>query len=246
MPGENSPFTVVESAYGRFVINRHALHQADALIKTGRTHMESDLQQILAIVRSLPKDAIAIDAGANIGVVAVPMAQALKSGGGGVIAYEPQRMLFYALCGTAALNDLRNLYAYNQAVGAKNDWITVPDLDYGAAQDFGQLSLVGGDPSAPGDRVPVATIDGLELPRLDFLKIDVEGMELDVLKGGEQTLRAHQPWCWIEYWKVGIEPIKAAFAGLRYRFFKMNELDLLCAPAERLAASKLAIAAPEA
>jgi FkbM family methyltransferase len=238
-------FTVVDSVYGRFVVNRHAVAQADALVRTGRTHFEPELQKILAIARTLERGAIAVEAGANIGLVAVPLAQALKDRGT-VLAFEVQRMLHYALCGTAALNELDNLYTYNQALGAEPGWVTVPRPDYGVVQDFGMLSLVGVDADAPGDQVPVATIDGLALPRLDLLKIDVEGMELDVLKGGAGTLRAHQPWCWIEYWKVGIEPIKAAFAGLPYRFFQASGLDLLCAPVARLAASNLAIAAPEA
>lgn len=246
MPRDINNFTVIESVYGRFVVNRHSAYQADALIKTGRTHIEPELKHILAIARTLPKDAVVVDAGANIGLVAVPLALTLQGSGGTVLAYEPQRMLYYALCGTAALNDLDNLFAYNQAVGASTGWITVPAQDYGAAKDFGMVSLAEGNPDAAGDHVPVATIDGLTLPRLDFLKIDVEGMELDVLKGGDATIRAHQPWCWIKYWKVGTEPIKAAFAGLSYRFYRMNDLDLLCAPASRLAGAGLQIAAPEA
>lgn len=245
MTGEVNNFTVLESVYGRFVVNRHAVAQADALVKTGRTHFEPELQKILAIVRTLPREAIAVDAGANIGMVAVPLAHTLHGSGGTVLAFEAQRMLAYAMCGTAALNDLDNLHVYQQALGAETGWVNVPRPNYGVAQDFGLLSLVGSDPEAPGEHVRTTTIDALDLPRLDFLKIDVEGMELDVLKGGDSAIRAHQPWCWIEYWKVGMEPIKAAFAGLPYRFFRMNELDLLCAPAGRLEESKLKISAPE-
>ena len=238
-------FTVVDSIHGRFVINRHAVIQADALVNTGRTHMEEELTKILAIARSLPQDAIAIDAGANIGVVAVPLARAMKPKTGVVLAFEAQRMLHYAMCGTAVLNELDNLHAYNQAVGAAPGWITVPRPDYGLAQDFGMLSLTDSGPDTPGDQVSLISIDSLELPRLDFLKIDVEGMEPDVLRGGARTIHAHQPWCWIESWKVGMETIKAAFAGLSYRYFKISDLDVLCAPAARLSASKFEITAPE-
>jgi FkbM family methyltransferase len=244
MAADAGNFTVVDSVYGRFVINRHAVAQADALINTGRTHFEEEVQKLIAIARTLPKDAFVLDAGANIGLVAVPLAQALR-GSATVLAFEVQRMLYYSLCGTAALNELDNLYLFNQAVGAEPGWVTVPRPDYGVKQDFGLLSLVGNDPDAPGDQLQVATIDSLALPRLDLLKIDVEGMELDVLRGGAETIRAHLPWCWVECWKVGIEPIKAQFAGLPYRFFKISGLDLLCAPVARLAASNLAIAAPE-
>lgn len=246
MPRAVNNFTVVESDYGSFVVNRHAAIQADALIKTGRTHMEPELRNILGMAGTLPKGAIAIDAGANIGIVAIPLAQVLRDiGGGTVLAFEAQRMMFYALCGGAALNDLQNLKAFNQAVGAKQGRIRVPEVDYGRYQDFGALSLRGIDPAAAGEEIDVIAIDQLGLPRLDFLKIDVEGMEIDVLQGAAQTIRAHLPWCWIEVWKVGIEPIKSALAGLPYQFFQMDELNVLCAPSGRRAASNVAISAPE-
>jgi FkbM family methyltransferase len=238
-------FTVVDSVYGRFLINRHAVGQADALIRTGRTHFEEEVQKILAIARTLPANAIAVDAGANIGMVAMPLAQVMKASGGTVLAFEVQRMLHYALCGTAALNELHNLFVYHQAVGAEPGWLTVPRPDYGVAQDFGLLSLVGVPADAAGDQVSVIRIDDLGLPSLDFLKIDVEGMEIDVLRGAAATVKAHLPWCWIESWKAGVEPIKATFGGLPYRFYQISSLDLLCVPGPRLEASKLAIAATE-
>jgi hypothetical protein len=77
------------------------------------------------------------------------------------------------------------------------------------------------------------------LPRLDFLKIDVEGMEMEVLAGAKGMIARHRPWCWVEYWMVGAETIAGAFAGLGYECYRVDELNLLCAPAERLAASGL-------
>jgi FkbM family methyltransferase len=46
--------------------------------------------------------------------------------------------------------------------------------------------------------VPVATLDGLGLDRLDFMKIDVEGAELRVLQGGEQVIEAFRPALLVE------------------------------------------------
>jgi FkbM family methyltransferase len=245
MPVAVNNFTVIESVYGRFVVNRHCAYQAEALIKTGLPHIESELRMILAIAGSLPEGALAVDAGANIGLVAIPLALALRAVGGSVLAFEAQRMMFYAMCGAAALNDLENLQAFHLAVGARAGRIKVPPLDYGSAQDFGMLSLVGGDPSGAGEEIAVTAIDSMPLPRLDFLKIDVEGMEIEVLEGAAASLRAHRPWCWVEYWKVGIGPVKDSFKGLPYRFFQMDQLNLLCAPTERLAAGRLSIDAPE-
>jgi hypothetical protein len=72
-------FIVIESIHGRFVVNRHCAYQADVLIKTGHTHIEVELAKILDIVRSLPDRSIVVDAGANIGLVSVPIAREIQS-----------------------------------------------------------------------------------------------------------------------------------------------------------------------
>lgn len=237
-------FTVIESEYGKFIVNRHCAYQAESLIKTGRPHIQGELNAILTIIQQLPKNSVIVDAGANIGLVAVPMAQAVLANGGVVHAFEAQRMLFNALCGTVALNDLENLIVRNQAVGATLGTLGASKPDYGKPQDFGLFSLVDQNKSLP-ERIDVITLDSLQLPRLDFLKIDVEGMEIDVLKGAKSSIKQHLPWCWIEYWKVNIEDIKAEFSDFGYKFYIMDKLNLLCAPLNKLEASQLRVQAQE-
>jgi FkbM family methyltransferase len=234
-------FTVLESIYGKFLVNRHCAYQADALIKTGTPHIEPELAKILAIVRVLPDHCVILDAGANIGLVSIPIAQDIKPRGGVVHAFEVQRMMFYALCGSAALNDLTNLHIHNQALGAAPGRIRAAQPDYSQAQDFGLYSLL--DPATRPDQetIDLVTIDSLNLPRLDLLKIDVEGMEPAVLGGAKHSIETFQPWCWVEYWKLDFPIIKSSFAGQNYRFFPMDSLNLLCAPAAKLAASGLRI-----
>lgn len=238
-------FTVIESAYGRFIVNRHCAFQAEALIKTGRTHIEGELQNILKLVSTLPRNCVFVDAGANIGLVCIPVAQAIREKGGTVHAFEVQRMMFNALCGSVALNDLENLHVYRQGLGSAKSVLKVPRLNYGVPQDFGMLSLVNQTEISAYESVEIVAIDELALPRLDFLKIDVEGMEIDVLKGARRTIEAQLPWGWIEHWKVGANFIKQQFAGLPYKFFEADRLNMLCAPAARLVANEINIEMPE-
>ena len=49
-----------------------------------------------------------------------------------------------------------------------------------------------------GETVPLVTIDDLNLPQCDFMKIDVEGMERKVLFGARKTIRRHQPVLYVE------------------------------------------------
>ena len=238
-------FTVIESAYGRFVVNRHCAYQAEHLIKTGLPHIQPELQNILGIVGSLAPECVIVDAGANIGLVAMPMAQAVKSRRGVVHAFEVQRMMAYALCGTAALNDLENLIVHHNGLGAAREVMRASKLNYSEPQDFGLFSLVDHTDAAEFEAVEILVLDDLGLPRLDFLKIDVEGMEIKVLEGAHRMIAAFEPWCWVEYWKTGKDLIREQFKGLEYRFYVMDDLNMLCAPASRLQASQISIQAQE-
>lgn len=227
-------FTMIESIYGKFIVNRHSDAQADWLIKTGKTHIEDELEHILSIINTLPQDCVVIDVGANIGLISIPIAHLVKNKNGVVFAYEVQRMLFYALCGGAALNDLNNLNVFNIGIGEKNEILKVPKLDYSQPQDFGQLSLVNQEDITEFESVNIIALDEVRLSRLDFLKIDVEGMELAVLRGARKSIQKYRPWCWIEYWKTDKELLKNEFNGLGYSLLRMDELNILCAPHDRM------------
>jgi len=135
-----------------------------------------------------------LDIGANIGTHTVFFAQATGSGGT-VLAFEPQRLIFQILCANVALNGLTHVFTYHAAVGRRPDAILVPTLNVLAEQNFGALPL--GLASA-GEKVRLLTIDELELPACHFVKIDVEGMEGDVVAGGQRTLRHFRPMLYVE------------------------------------------------
>lgn len=240
-------FVVIDSIHGKFIVNRHCHYQAEALIKTGATHIEPELDNILALIDTLTDGSVVIDAGANIGLVSVPVANSLKARNGLVLAFEVQRPLYNALCGSAALNDLDNLYVFNQGLGNNSGFIDVPAQTYSQPADFGTLSLVGKQIvplKTKMDAVPMITIDYLDLGRLDFLKIDVEGMELDVLSGGLKTIQQYRPWCWVEYWRCDKPALLSFFNALNYVLYQMDSLNVLCAPLEKVNTREVVINAP--
>jgi FkbM family methyltransferase len=233
-------FTVIESVYGPFVVNRHCAYQAEHLIKTGRPHIDEEVQKILAIVATLPDGAVFVDAGANIGLVSLPVAQALAPRGGTVLAFEAQRLMAYALGGAAALNDLINLHVFHKGLGAEVKVEMTGMLDYGAPQDFGTYSLLnqGGQRS---ERLEIVTVDSLDLPRLDFLKIDVEGMEVEVMQGAAASIARWRPWLWVEHWIIGEDKLRAALPFPDYRFLIADSMNMLCAPSEKLAGAGIVV-----
>jgi hypothetical protein len=94
-----------------------------------------------------------------------------------------------------ALNSITNVRAFNAAVGNAAGEIVVPVLDYRQEHNFGGLGLGG---HLFGERVPVMTLDSLQLAACHLLKIDVEGMEQAVLEGARETVRRLKPILYVE------------------------------------------------
>ena len=193
---------------------------------------------VLAILRSLRRHrgdgVVALDCGANIGVHAVCWGREM-AGWGEVLAFEPQTRIFYALAGNVALNNCFNVSARHLALGRAAGSIALPGLDYLRPASYGSLELRRhggneeiGQPVAAdsGETVAVACIDGLGLPRADFLKIDVEGMELEVLDGATATIARDRPVLLVEVIKSGAAGLGDWLAAHDYRV-RRNGLNLL-------------------
>jgi FkbM family methyltransferase len=232
-------FVVLDSVYGQFIVARTCLFQAEALVKTGRTHIESELNNIFAIVDTLPADAVIVDGGANIGFFTVPVAHRTQDRGTRIISFEPQRQLFQALGGSLAINGYRHVYLHNCGLGAEPGQAELPAVDYSVAQDFGTVALSDettvDEHKWTADRVvDITSIDAMALPRLDFFKLDVEGYEIPALTGALATIKRHRPWIWVEYFITGVDPIKQALADLdNYEFFIVDYQNMLCVPKEK-------------
>ena len=232
-------FVLLDSVYGKFIVARTCAFQAEALVKTGRTHIESELNNIFAIVDTLPADAVIVDGGANIGFFTVPVAHRTQGRGTRIISFEPQRQLFQALGGSLAINGYRHVYLHNCGLGAEPGIAQLPAIDYGVAQDFGTVQLTNDCTVAEdgwmADRVvDVTSIDAMDLPGLDFFKLDVEGYEVPALTGALATIKQHRPWIWVEYFITGVDPIKQALDSIdNYDFFIVDYQNMLCVPREK-------------
>ena len=141
---------------------------------------------------------VVLDIGANVGAHTLFFADAVGPGGR-VLAFEPQRLVFQTLCANVALNGLTNVHCRNEAVGAEPGTVRVPVLDPEKEQNFGGLSLAGQrEGKTEGEPVPRVTVDGLDLGRCHFMKVDVEGMEVSAIEGAAETIRRHRPLLYVE------------------------------------------------
>lgn len=146
--------------------------------------------------RIVSHDDTVVDIGANIGCHTIVFGRIAKY----VVAVEPQRLPYYYLCANVALAELVNVLCLNNAVGSAPGVIAVPELDPDVWSNFGGLDLTEPWQEMTLDvrMVPVICIDDLHLPDCSFIKIDVEGMELDVLRGAANTIQQHQPILYLE------------------------------------------------
>ena len=234
-------FVVLDSIYGKFIVARTCTFQAEALVKTGRTHIEDELANIFAIINTLPNDCIILDGGANIGFFTVPVAQQIKQQGGRVISFEPQRQLFNALSGSLALNGLNNVFLHNIGLGdGRQSTAYLPAVDYSRPSDFGTVSLSVDDAVEEHCKmrtrtVDIDSIDSLMLPRLDFIKLDVEGFEIPALTGGLKAIKKYRPYIWVEYFITGAKEIKQALKSVNnYSYYIVDYQNMLCIPNEHL------------
>ncbi len=185
------PVTAIkECRHGRMLFLKRDLYVGRSLDLYGE-FSELEAQIFEQIVK--PNDVV-VEVGANIGAHTVHLAR-LVGPGGAVLAFEPQRVIFQLLCANVAMNELFNVRTHHAAAGRRAGTLKVPPLDYAAEGNFGGISL---NDVRMGEEVAVTPLDSLNLPSLRLLKVDVEGMESEVLEGARQLIGRHRPILYVE------------------------------------------------
>jgi FkbM family methyltransferase len=126
-----------------------------------------------------------------------------------VHAFEPQRLIYQQLCGNVALNGLSNVFARNVGLDDAPGRLTLyrPGVDRGSASarsDVAQRFEAEHIALSP-ESIEVVTLDSFADVLIDIglVKIDVEGLELRVLKGATKILRENGlPKLLVECWSA--------------------------------------------
>lgn len=176
--------------HGLMLYPNHDMYVGRSLDVYGE-YMQSEMDLFAHFVKP---GTVVLDIGGNLGASAVPLARFVGDTGR-VFSFEPQRLCFAFLQANIALNNLHQLSAYYLAMGEKSGRIKVPYLNTQKTINLGGLSVAD---SQKGEIVTCTTLDSFTLPRCDFIKIDVEGMEIDTLKGGANFIAKHRPILFVE------------------------------------------------
>ena len=237
-------FVVASTNHGSLLVNRHDYRLADNgqgygvgyQLLNASTFDPNEVNfavQLLATRKQhFGSGVIAIDCGANIGVHTIEWSKAMH-GWGEVIAFEAQERIYYALAGNIAMNNCFNARAIFAAVGAEDGVIPVPSPDYFSPSSFGSLEIrkkagtefIGQniDYSEQGCiQTRMTSIDLLNLKRLDFIKIDIEGMEMEALFGARKSIEQFRPQLLIEKIKSSAAEIHQFLEKFDYQIFDMG------------------------
>jgi FkbM family methyltransferase len=158
-----------------------------------------------------------LDIGAHTGTYGISLSSHCKT----VYCFEPQRMTYYALCGSVALSNSFNIECINKALGSREQMFDIWANETEESAEFyvdkrfvpkeidvllNIVSNDGGGSSVQSvenfiarESVKMTTLDSFELKNISFIKIDVENNELNVIKGASETIKNSYPRILFEY-----------------------------------------------
>jgi FkbM family methyltransferase len=133
---------------------------------------------------------VVVDAGANIGCFSL---QAAKKVGvtGKVIAFEPIDENYRMLVRNIRLNNATNIAAERLGLGDSAGEAEIGV--YGRGGDSSIMFPRYAKPPRTTKKIGITTLDRQRLQKLDFLKLDTEGFELNILRGAKGMLEKHHP-----------------------------------------------------
>lgn len=172
--------------------------------------IESTLIENYEEIKELQRFAtgIVVDVGANVGSHAINFARTAEV----VYAFEPHPLSYYTLCANLLLNRVQNVAPFNRALGATNGTEYMPNFD--PTKPNTAMGCQIGNGSQP---VTMSTLDSLEIRGINFMKIDVEAYELEVLKGAIETLKRENMVVYVEIHKEELAaPIHDLMAACGY------------------------------
>ena len=133
------------------------------------------------------KNKVMLDIGAHSGTYSIALSNYTKT----IYAFEPQKLTYYALCGSVALSNIRNINCINYGLGSL-DQVGIKDL-YIVSNDGGGSTVIDIKNTTSTildtEKIEIKILDSFNIDNIGFIKMDVEENELNVLYGSRDTLR---------------------------------------------------------
>lgn len=164
-------------------------------------------QDIYFLKKIIPEGACCVDIGAHLGYYTLELSRLVK-GSGKVIAIEPIGKFNRTLQRLLQNRNRKNVSVYQVALGGDADWV-----EMGIPQLAGMKKFAYARVKKEGDSLDYVETEKVKnetgdhlfmgLPRLDYIKCDVEGLELPVFASMMGTLGVHRPILLCELYDIG-------------------------------------------
>jgi FkbM family methyltransferase len=183
----------------------------------------NELPYLIAYIKDINKTGdTCIDIGANIGNHSLFFSTYYRK----VLAFEPNPKTFKLLALNSSL--AKNIHPHEVGLSSEERLasISFPRFNFGAAS----IASTGhGEMDTDSFNVQLRTLDSIDLgsERVNLIKIDVEGHELQVLQGSQETIRKHKPVIVFEQhrddFSNGSSPVIDLIRSLGYQSFAVSE-----------------------
>jgi len=234
-----NPNVLIASDYGPIIINRYDPFIGMDIARIGYC-FKDDINLFKRIIDFLltKSDSITYyDCGSNIGTHTLALGRIFREKIK-IRAFEAQRQIYYMVCGTVALNGLSNTFVHNNAVSDSNGVIEIALPDYNMINNFGGVEMMTPKKWSDNEsmakvskeKVSCVTLDSFE-EKVDFIKLDIEGMEDRALIGATKTIDTYRPICFVEILKTDVDFVLNFFKSRNYVAFQSNA-DAIFIPSE--------------
>lgn len=158
-----------------------------------RIYGEYSEDEVLLYDAFLKPSDVVIEVGANIGALTIPLARRCKK----VFSFEPQPQTYDLLCSNLNVNGIKNVDAFPYAIGAENSKVNIPTLE---EIDEERGDYCGAEVGSGSFVVEQRSLDAMSSfdAKVNFIKLDCEGAELDALKGAEKLIKRDWPLLYVE------------------------------------------------
>lgn len=148
------------------------------------------------IYQKIKNGDVVLDVGSNIGEVLLNMAKVNPDGR--IYGFEPVKSTFDKLQKNVSLNSFSNIYLNQLAVSDTNETVY-----YQAKEGHSGGTMMSKESKINSPNfIEAMTLDNFAelnlIEKIDFIKVDIEGFEMNFIKGALQTLKKHKPSIFIE------------------------------------------------
>jgi len=160
---------------------------------------------------------LAIDIGAHCGIWTQRLAKDFEQ----VICFEP--LPKHIECHKMNCSQFDNVKLFEYGLSNENSKQVMTTKNSNSGQSSLLPDMFPKTPSRTEVEIETRTLDSFDLPKMDFMKIDVEGWEYQALLGAKETIQKYLPNIYIEIWHKKYDTVSELLESWGYYLYRYKE-----------------------